>query len=288
MKPIVHPRGLFSGRPVRGVSPFLCHVCLWTGVGIFVFSSVNAALRDLALAAPEVFTVNAGKVDSANEGRRIHLTGVLGSASPARDPQFGAVGAAACLRRTEETRTDRIRPRRPRRPDDMLDVWTPRPGGPVFSNAFGVTLGAFRVDTADLAKTGPWTPLELDGELLRRVAAAMPGHSVRVESGWIVFTSTAPLAEGAVFPPAFRVKVEQIPFGVITIVGKQEGEHVIPVAVSLGAHPASAVLRRARDSARVLGLLLCLFGAGLSFAGLHLLRQARDLTRLYGRHYFDR
>ncbi len=90
----------------------------------------------LALDAPDAVSVDAAAVDPANDGRRVHITGTLVTASPVADAQFGVVGKAACLRRREETRSDQIPARRPQRAGELLDIWSPRESGPVVFRGF--------------------------------------------------------------------------------------------------------------------------------------------------------
>ena len=261
----------------------VCHCLLWGGLGIVVFGAASSEFRLLALAAPDsAAAIDA--VDPANQGGRIHLSGALTADSPVGDPQFGVIGNAACLRRREEVRAERKRSERGSR--SIIEVWSPSPGGrPESPRGLELRVGAFRVRWGDARQLG------LRSESINGkdgpANGMVPYYRAYLDGEWIVLESTCPLSAQDAFPPAFRVKFEQIPLGAATIVGKEDGQVIYPVAMQSGLRSPDAVVQDAAQGARLSGWLMRIIGSCMAFAGLHLLSQSRDLIRLYGPDYFD-
>jgi len=90
------------GNAIVGV---LIGLVLIIGSGVFLFWNEGRAVqtyRSLAEGAGLVIDVDAGKVEPANDGKLVHVSGDIKTTAPLTDPEFGVSSAAVQLTRTVE------------------------------------------------------------------------------------------------------------------------------------------------------------------------------------------
>jgi len=320
----MHKRDIFGRRIAKGLSPFLCHVILWSGVALNVWIEVYAAMRSLSIDSGrhEAISVDVEKPDPNNDGRVVHITGKLESAAPAGDRIFGPIPGshAAFIRRTVEMRQwKKSPPRRPSKEGFEL-VWakeeidTRSDGAPKgFQNepmairdetaiASGLLLGGFELDEGVIAAIDRLLDVPPTRELASKLEIAMPGQQAFLSREWIVLNDGQPqisryrITDDRVWPAgALRVKFSILPLGPFTISGTQSGNRIRAFASSGGAsmlialtgiHSREALFHSADSSNRFMYWAIRILASIVIFVGLHLLTVARDRLRKYGPDYF--
>lgn len=256
--------------------------------------------RSLAEGGRVVLAAAPERVDPANEGRLIHLSGPLEGLAPLSDGAFGLrVDGATRLRRTvemyqwkeeshSETRTrlgggqETVTTYTYRRAwsDQPIDSGHFRqPGGhanppmPYRGQvlvAEGARIGAFRLDRALLEQLGRFQPVPPE-------AVPPRGGAVPVEGGLFIGPD----------PAAPRIGDLRITWAVArtaeaSVIGRQAGSGLAPFQTSAGDRllmaadgrvPAAAMIQAAEEENRVLTWILRAVGALLVFVGAALLMQ---------------
>lgn len=241
------------GRIKRSFVGLLVGLLLVVGMVVLLFWNEGRAVqtaRSLAEGAGLVVSVAAEKVDPANEGRLIHVSGTLTSATKPEDPDFGvAVEAVRLIRDVEmyqwvqseksETRT------RIGGGEETVTTYTYAKewqDGPVDSGAFkqpaghanppmelrGRTmrieegrLAAFTADRPVLDLVGGSRSLDLAADRRSSIDAAYPGSQMLSVADGRIYLGNDPSRPEI---GDYRVSYSYVPLGPVSVVGQQRGD----------------------------------------------------------------
>ena len=198
------------------------------------------------------------------------FSGPLQAAAPATDPLFGPVPTAAILRRTEESRTGMQYARGAGEPRKVSTWGQSRR---TISHAERLTLGPNTVDSPTLASISHFEPVPPTQALADQIAKAAPNHRVTIDNDAFLVESTQPQEPDSEFPPAFRLRFEQIPLAPYTLAGQLKNGTIIPVAATAGT--SGNAVDDARKTATATHWVLRILAAIGVFFGLHILKKSR-------------
>ncbi len=270
-----------------------------------------ATARALEEGAGIVVSAASSKLDPTNEGKLVHISGDAAAQGVPADTRFGikAEGAVRLVRKVEMLQWKEVAREVERSGGDgqtvkttVYDyekVWSSspidssrfktasapkNPAMPVQGDTFDVMaakLGVFLLDGGEVASLSRKTPLPLSDAMMRQAAAALGSEKPM----WLVndmFLSAADPDSPQVGD--VRVSFERGDVLVMSAVGKQQGERLIPYVASNGKEvfllqngqaTAEAMFKDAVTGnviltwvLRVVGLVLMFLGFLLSFAPL--------------------
>lgn len=141
------------------------------------------------------------------------------------------------------------------------------------SHAERLTLGPNTVDGPTLASVSHFEPIAPTQALADQIAKATPNHRVTIDKDAFLVESTQPQEPDAEFPPAFRLRFEQIPLAPYTLAGQVKNGTIVPVAATAGT--AGNAVDDARKTATANHWFLRLLAAVGVFFGLQILRKSR-------------
>ncbi len=292
------------GKSIKGV---LVGLVLVAGSSVFLFWNEGRAVqtqRSLTEGASLVVPVDAARVDPANDGKLIHLSGDLKPGAPLTDPDFTVSATALRLVRTvemyqwkEETKTETRRnaggseetitryeyvrtwsetrndSSRFKRPEGHANPQM-RYRGSSYSSR-DATLGAFRPGTNVIDRLPASDAVALDPSLASRLAGRVQGP-VQVADGRIY------LGEDPSQPRIgdLRISYQLAPAGPASIIGRQAGNGFAEyqtkagdalLMVRPGTHSAADMFAAAQRENRILTWVLRLAGVFAMFLGFTLI-----------------
>lgn len=292
------------GESIKGV---LVGLVLVAGSSVFLFWNEGRAVqtqRSLTEGASLVVPVEAVRVDPANDGKLIHLSGDLKPGAPLTDPDFTVSATALRLVRTvemyqwkEESKTETRRnaggseetitryeyvrtwsetrndSSRFKQPEGHANPQM-RYRGTSYSSR-DATLGAFRPGTNVIDRLPASETVALDPSLASRLAGRVQGP-VQVADGRIY------LGEDPSQPRIgdLRISYQQAPAGPASIIGRQAGNGFAEyqtkagdalLMVRPGTHSAADMFAAAQRENRILTWMLRLAGVFAMFLGFTLI-----------------
>lgn len=292
-------RASFKGMIVGLVLLAAAFVLLWLNEGYAVRTA-----RSLAQGAGEVASVEADRVNPANEGRLVHVAGLATTTETVADPLFNVSANAIRLERkvemyqwkeTSSTRSGGSRDNRQtaRKTYRYELVWSERPIDsskfkqpdghenppmPLRSASFParhVTLGAFRLNAGQAGRLKSAGPVDISSATL---PDALRGQARPIESGFQTGNPESPQ------PGDLRILFNQVRPCEATVVARQSGDSFGPFRadaggeidlVEMGTLSAAAMFDAAlrRNTLRTwilrgVGLALMVFGLALLFGPL--------------------
>lgn len=277
------------GAAFTGVLAGLVIVVL--GIGLLAWNEGRsiARIRGLGEGGRAVVTAPLTRIDPANEGRLIHLSGPLVVEGRREDPASGVSVGGVSLRRTVEyyqwTETSRSETRtRPGGGEETVTTYdyqrewsgTPRDSSQFHTPAGHTNLtppietalvsaeegrvGAYRADRRLLDTVPPTVPVTVTEADARRLSATL-SRPVRVESGALyVGANPASPAVGDM-----RVRYVAAPAGVVSVVAAQTSGALAPFVTRNGSEiyltaegtvGADEMFRQAKDGNQVLSWIL--------------------------------
>lgn len=288
------------GESIKGV---VFGLVLIGGSAVFLFWNEGRAVqtqRSLTEGASVVVSVDPARVDSANDGKLIHVTGDLKAGAPLADPDFTVSATALRLVRTvemfqwkeesksetrrnvggsEETVTTyeyvrtwsdtRYDSSRFKRPEGHVNPQM-RYRGASYSSR-DATLGAFRPGTNVIDRLPASETVPLDPSLANRLAGRIQGP-VQVADGRIY------LGDNPAQPNIgdLRISYRLAPAGPTSIIGRQAGTGFaayqtqagdVLLLVRPGAHSAADMFAAAQRENRILTWVLRFAGVFAMFLG---------------------
>lgn len=288
------------GESIKGV---VFGLVLIGGSAVFLFWNEGRAVqtqRSLTEGASVVVSVDPARVDSANDGKLIHVTGDLKAGAPLADPDFTVSATALRLVRTvemfqwkeesksetrrnvggsEETVTTyeyvrtwsdtRYDSSRFKRPEGHVNPQM-RYRGASYSSR-DATLGAFRPGTNVIDRLPASETVPLDPSLANRLAGRIQGP-VQVADGRIY------LGDNPAQPNIgdLRISYRLAPAGPTSIIGRQAGTGFAAyqtqagdalLLVRPGAHSAADMFAAAQRENRILAWVLRFAGVFAMFLG---------------------
>jgi Transmembrane protein 43 len=292
------------GESIKGV---LFGLVLIGGSGVFLFWNEGRAVqtqRSLTEGASVVVAVDPARVESANDGKLIHVSGDLKAGAPLADPDFTVSATALRLVRTvemyqwkeesksetrrnvggsEETVTtyeyvrtwseSRYDSSRFKRPEGHANPQM-RYRGTSYSSR-DATLGAFRPGTNVIDRLPATETVPLDPSLVSRLAGRIQGP-VQVADGRIY------LGDNPSQPSIgdLRISYRLAPAGPTSIIGRQAGNGFADyqtkagdalLLVRPGAHSAADMFAAAQRENQMLTWILRLVGVFAMFLGFLLI-----------------
>jgi hypothetical protein len=250
-----------------------------------------------------VVSVPADRVDAANAGKLVHVTGKADTTATLADPVFGVSAPALKLRRTvemyqweedtqsktekktgggsETVKTYTYQKTWSEHAIQSADFKKPQehenPGAFPYESALltadTVTLGAFTLSPSLVGRIGNFEPLPVGADSL---LPEMPkGKAVLHNAGFYVGANPAEPKVGDL-----RIKFAVARPTEVSVIAKQAGETFEPYVTSvggtielleLGVQPAAAMIQKAQESNRILTWLLRLAGFLLMLIGLNVI-----------------
>jgi len=250
-----------------------------------------------------VVSVAADRVDAANAGRLIHVSGKADTAATLADPVFGVSAPALKLKRAVEMYQwqEDVKSETKKKTGGSAETvktytyrktWSSslhrssdfkQPDGHQNPEAFAyastlltadtVTLGAFRLSPSLVGMIGNFTPLPVSPDSLLPEGAAV--KAVLHGGGFYLGANPSEPKVGDL-----RVTFEVARPTEVSVIAKQAGESFEPYLtqaggtielLELGAVPAAAMIQKAQDSNRMLTWLLRLAGFLLMLIGLNMI-----------------
>ena len=290
------------GGSIKGI---LFGLLLLAGAVVLLFWNEGRAVqtaKSLTEGAAAVQSVAAQPVDPALEGKLIHITGPPVTKGSLRDPAFGVTVQALRLKRIaqmyqwgEETHTKtekkvgggevktttyNYRKEWSERPIDSGRFHHPEghrnPGIMPYRSqtltAGGVTLGAFKLSSQQVAQVDAFQPLALSKDN-HQPPADLKAQSQ--ESGLYLGQNSADPQVGDQ-----KVSFQVVPLTTLSVVGVQKGSSLAPfeakagdsiMMVWAGEHSAASMFKQAQSANRTLGWVLRLVGLVLMVVGLVML-----------------
>jgi hypothetical protein len=259
-----------------------------------------------------------GRIDPANNGRLVHVSGPAAAPAPPTDPQTGVTTPALRLTRTvehyqwiqtsrSETRTRLGGAQETVTTYDYAMDWSPRtvtsddfarPDGhrnpePVLTDAdypaAGLTLGSYRLSSEAAARLPSTTPVTLTAADAER-AAALLGRKVS-PAGDALYVGEDPARPRV---GDARIRYVIAPAGPVSVMARQDGDrldvfhgrHGDLFEIRAGVMDADAMVRQFKAENQVLTWVLRLVGFIMTVAGfglmLHPVRVLADVLPLAG------
>ena len=249
-----------------------------------------------------VVSVAADRVDAANAGRLVHVSGKADTAATLADPVFGVSAPALKLKRAVEMYQwqENVKSETKKKTGGSAETvktytyrkaWSSslhrssdfkQPGDHQNPEAFAyastlltadsVTLGAFRLSPALVGMIGNFTPLPVSADSLQPEGAA--GKAIMHDGGFYLGANPSEPKVGDL-----RITFEVARPTEVSVIAKQAGESFEPYLtqaggtielLELGAVPAAAMIQKAQESNRLLTWLLRLAGFLLMLIGLNM------------------
>ena len=251
-----------------------------------------------------VQTVDAAKVDPANEGKLIHFTGETASEEKLSDPLLGGSIDGIRLERTiqqylwVEKKTEKTKKKGNKKvkevkvsyekkwvsdyvDSDKFDLkkkyWNPPPDpdipfGTETTQVASVTVGAFQLPESVYGQLGEWTDLTPTEEMVQKVGELSdePG----VLDGNTIYLGANPAAPRL---GDYRITFRYVPHTTVSVVGMQKGASVAPypteagdelLLVENGAKNAQAMFQSAQAANTGMTWFLRILGFFMMFFGL--------------------
>lgn len=292
------------GESIKGV---LFGLVLIGGSGVFLFWNEGRAVqtqRSLAEGASLVASVDAARVDPANDGKLIHVSGDLKAGAALTDPEFTVSATALRLVRTVEMYQWKEESKSETRRNvggseetvttyEYVRTWSEshydsgrfkRPEGHVNPqmryraasySSRDATLGAFRLGTNVIDRLPASETVSLDPSLASRLAGRVQGP-VQVVDGRIY------LGENPSQPRIgdLRISYRLAPAGPASIIGRQAGNGFAEyqtkagdalLMVRAGTHSAPDMFAAAQRENRITTWVLRLVGVFAMFLGFTLI-----------------
>lgn len=299
-------------------------LAMFVGAYPLLFWNEGRAVRraqSLAEGAGAVISVAADRVDAANDGRLVHVTGSAAADGELRDPEFGVSAAAIRLRRSaemyqwKETSKSETRNKLGGGTEtvtvyDYEKAWDSsaissssfkepeghrNPGEMAVSSASWtapiVTLGAFTLTTDQVSELSGDVPLPITEAALEALPSDLRAAARIHDGGYYIGESPASPAIGDL-----RIRYEIVPPGPVSIVARQDGQSFAPFMteagspislVAAGTHSAAGMFQTAQTENTIVTWLLRAGGFLLMFVGLTLifqpLRVLGDVVPIVGR-----
>jgi hypothetical protein len=302
-------------------SPTLSYILLLFGGGILVWNEIRSflAAADLTNEPTSITTVDPARPDPARDGQLVHLTGEISAERPATDPRLPVPGRFLMLRRIVEMQQWRKQPTRGANTPTGFGAngfdlyWSAEEEDtrvydapleqqnapmPLKSEAFlaeEFRLGGFTLPLDVLPALEKPKPLVPDRQLAATLAAALPGAEGILDGQWIILATEPgrrpplrPSAKPVWAPGTLRVRFEQVPAGMYSLVARQTGTALFPFATSTGGsqflaragtHLASEIYREARRKNSFLTWALRVLGIGATLFGLLNVLRLRAIPR---------
>jgi len=297
------------GRIQRSVGGVLFGVVLVLAmVGGLFWNEGRAVQTEKALAegAGAVVSVPADRIDPAQDGRLVHVSGPVTTAETLSDPEFGISAQGVRLVRkvemfqwveSESSKTET----RLGGGEETVTTYTYKkewhegavdssdfqessghenPEPALSSQAFQVEdarLGAFALTDSILADIGNAEPLEISADQKDAILAASSlGKKISMRDGVI----QAGLNPGSPEVGDLRISYELVPLGDVSIVAAQEGDSFAPYQtqagdalqlVDVGSHDAAQMFKTAGDENNLITWLLRIGGLVLLVVGFMLI-----------------
>ena len=237
---------LLGGRPK---SAWAAAAWVVVSAGVLAWNETRAFRRAqvVAEAAEHVVSVDANRVDPANEGRIVHVVGRVGGARPLRDPIFGVSQTGIQLRRTVEVyqwQEHRHDPE-PGSGEDATYTYTKawsqdlaasesfhdtskiNPGQMVFTShlttAPRVTVGAFRLSAELVGRVPADRPVPVTEAVHKKLSEQLPRQLRVVEGAYYLpygLESAAGVPEVGDLRISFRVARPEV----VSVIARQAGE----------------------------------------------------------------
>jgi len=283
-------------------------VLLLLGAGAILYGVEHLAITTAAgleQGAGSVMTVDSGKVDPANEGKLVHLTGEAVAGGLITDPRFGiSAKALRLVRETEafawkETKTEKKKDSEKTvtytydgawshaKPASSKSFNTPKghenPSDKPYADesfeAADVQMGAFTLTPAQGKQIPAKEALPLSEDLLATLPEDLKGTVKVTGDGWL-FIGTNP--EGPKVGDA-RIRYKVAKPQTVTVIAKQTGNTFAPYPtgaggnvdlIKPGAHTAQAMFEAAQSSNKLVNWVLRGISLALLTFGIFLLLRA--------------
>jgi hypothetical protein len=294
------------GNSIKGV---LFGLLMIIGSTVLLFWNEGRAVqtaRSLDEGAAAVIDVSPAKVDPANEGKLVHISGDVKAAARIGDPEFGVSAAALRLLRSVEMYQWKEESKSETRKtlggsEETVTTYTyhrvwsetrndssrfRQPGGhenPAMRYqryaiaASDATLGAFRPGAAVLQQLPASEPVRVDAAIAKAVNSKLK-IDAHANDGRLYLGADP----GAPRVGDLRIAFTMAPQGPVSIIGRQTGSDFSQyqtkagdrlLMVRPGARTADEMFKAARDENRILTWVLRLIGAVVMFIGFAMILQ---------------
>ncbi len=295
-KSILHSRfGMIVGA-LFGLFLMLLTVAIVFGIEHYTLGTA----RGLEANAGKTVSVAADKVDAANEGKLVHLSGEAATNDTVGDPQFGiSIKALRLVREVEVYQYKEKKTEKKKGNDKVItytydEIWsksTPpssltfndkkkknpdkKPYDDASYNAAEVKLGAFALTPGQVGQIKADEALPITEEILAEVPDEVKG-SVKATADGLLYVGANPDAPRV---GDCRIRYKLAKPQTITVVAKQESGRLVPFPVEGGSdidlvkpgkRSAQEMFEAAKSANAFLGWAVRIFGFGLMAAGLFL------------------
>jgi uncharacterized protein (TIGR02996 family) len=294
---VVNSRFMMILGAVVGVFLILLTVGIVFGLEHY---SLNTA-RGLEAKAGQAVSASADKVNPANEGKLVHVSGEATTDDTVSDPQLGVRALALRLarevevRQWKENKSEKKQGKEKVITYDYEQIWSSKkpPSSGTFNKKAGhenlpakpyedarysaatVKLGAFTLTPGQVEKLPADEPLAVTEEMLARVPAELKGQVKATADGQLYVGANPDAPQVGDCRIRYKVARPQT----VSVVARQEGSRLVPYPVEggqdidlveRGTHSAQEMFASARSSSALLGWVGRVLGLALMAVALFL------------------